>query len=531
MKNKLVLNELFSVTWLNFLLIIILTLGIFFRFANLDSKVYWLDETFTSLQVSGYLQSEVKADILDGREIGIDEIGRYQYPTADSPKTALDTIKGLISFEPQHTPFYFVLARYWLQGFGNSIATIRCLSVVASLLSILLVYLLCIELFENQLVGFVAAALLAVSPFHLVYAQEARPFSLWTTTILLSSLALLRAQRLQTLRSWFFYAVSIALGLYTFLFSLLVCLAHAVYIAFSEKFRFNLTVISYLIASIAGILAFFPWIAILISSREKLTNFASSPAGLLKLISKPAINFGFLVADFGLTKETSPIYFIPFLLLLVAIGGFFIYATYYSIFNGRGNARAFVLALIIVPFGILFATDIIQGNQRSLIGRYLIPSFLGLQIAAAYLIAARLVRQVRQQRFWQILIAVIFSISIVSDTAFVLAHKWPSKSSSNSNLDIAMVVNQSKTPLIVSDNFFINVFSLSYELVPQVKYQLTVEPADSAWREFPAIARGHDDVFAYAPSAKLIQTLRKRGTLTPVLSNSQGEPILWQFRS
>ena len=143
------------------------------------------------------------------------------------------------------------------------------------------------------------------------------------------------------------------------------------------------------------------------------------------------------------------------------------------------------LALIFVPLGIIVATDIINGNQRSLVSRYLIPSFLGLQIAAAYLLADRLVSQVRQQKFWQILVAVIFSIAVVSDTTFVLANKWPSKASSNLNLDVATIINSSQNSLIVSDAFFIPVFSLSHELIPEVKYQLTVEPADPAWREFP----------------------------------------------
>lgn len=41
-------------------------------------------------------------------------------------------------------------------------------------------------------------ALIAVSPFHVLYAQEAREYSLWTVTILLSSAALLRAMRVKT---------------------------------------------------------------------------------------------------------------------------------------------------------------------------------------------------------------------------------------------------------------------------------------------------------------------------------------------
>ena len=37
---------------------IFLVVGVFFRFANLDAKVYWHDETYTSLRISGYTVNE-----------------------------------------------------------------------------------------------------------------------------------------------------------------------------------------------------------------------------------------------------------------------------------------------------------------------------------------------------------------------------------------------------------------------------------------------------------------------------------------
>ncbi|MDJ0903406.1 MAG: hypothetical protein QNJ55_31860 [Xenococcus sp. MO_188.B8] len=40
-----------------FLLISVLVIGIFFRFANLDKKVFWFDETATIFKISGYLSS------------------------------------------------------------------------------------------------------------------------------------------------------------------------------------------------------------------------------------------------------------------------------------------------------------------------------------------------------------------------------------------------------------------------------------------------------------------------------------------
>ncbi|NJM86381.1 MAG: hypothetical protein HC847_03350 [Hydrococcus sp. RU_2_2] len=46
-----------------------MVLGIFFRFANLDRKVYWLDETHTSLRIFGYTEKEFIQDIFSGKVV------------------------------------------------------------------------------------------------------------------------------------------------------------------------------------------------------------------------------------------------------------------------------------------------------------------------------------------------------------------------------------------------------------------------------------------------------------------------------
>src|SRR6478672_10132474 len=49
-----------------FFLVFLLVLGIYFRFVNLDRKVYWLDETHTSLRISGYTEPEFIQEIFAG---------------------------------------------------------------------------------------------------------------------------------------------------------------------------------------------------------------------------------------------------------------------------------------------------------------------------------------------------------------------------------------------------------------------------------------------------------------------------------
>ena len=121
-------------------------------------------------------------------------------------------------------------------------------------------YWLCLELFDSSIVGLVAIALIAVSPIHVLFAQEARQYSLWTLTTLFSSVSLLRAMRLNTKFSWSVYAISLALSFYTFIFSGLVTIGHFIYVAISERWQMSKRFINYLLSSLLGVLTFVPWI-------------------------------------------------------------------------------------------------------------------------------------------------------------------------------------------------------------------------------------------------------------------------------
>jgi uncharacterized membrane protein len=132
-----------------------------------------------------------------------------KYQRINPEKDLTDTLKALVIDQPEHPPLYYVIVRFWVQWFGNSVAVTRSLSALISLLTFPCVYWLCLELFGSPMTGWMAIALMAVSPFHVVYAQEAREYSLWIVMILLSSAAFLRAIRLQTRLSWGIYAATV----------------------------------------------------------------------------------------------------------------------------------------------------------------------------------------------------------------------------------------------------------------------------------------------------------------------------------
>jgi uncharacterized membrane protein len=214
--------------WLRFLIIAVLAIGILFRFVNLDRKFYWIDENYTSLRVSGYTEAEIIKQISYQKITSPSDLQKYQQ--INPQKTLSNTLNSLATEDPQHPPLYYILARFWAQWFGSSVATMRSFAAVISLLVFPAIYWLAWELFESTAVAWIAIAIFAISPYHILFAQEARQYSLWTLTTILSSAALLRAMRpdvnqnpMLLISHWTLYAVTAAMGLYTHL--LFICVA------------------------------------------------------------------------------------------------------------------------------------------------------------------------------------------------------------------------------------------------------------------------------------------------------------------
>ena len=92
-----------------------------------------------------------------------------------------------------HPPLYYWLLHSWAFLAGWSPFALRFLSVCLSLLAVPLIYRLGRLLSGRRLVGLLAALILALSPMHVYYAQEARMYALVATLGLASTVWLLRA--------------------------------------------------------------------------------------------------------------------------------------------------------------------------------------------------------------------------------------------------------------------------------------------------------------------------------------------------
>ncbi|SFR57754.1 glycosyltransferase family 39 protein [Halogeometricum limi] len=86
-----------------------------------------------------------------------------------------------------HPPLYYVLLDLWVGAFGTTETALRLPSTLFGVLSIPALYLLGRRIGDHT-VGLVAALLLALSPFHVRYAQEVRMYALFVFLVVASFL-------------------------------------------------------------------------------------------------------------------------------------------------------------------------------------------------------------------------------------------------------------------------------------------------------------------------------------------------------
>ncbi|MBD1928306.1 glycosyltransferase [Trichocoleus sp. FACHB-90] len=163
------------------LLLLWIGIGTGLRLMNLALKSPWTDE-FSTLTFS--LGNSFTVVPLD-QAIALDTLVQ---PLIPNPAAGIGDVIHHLLTESNHPPLYFVLTHLWLQLFPAavnggmeglvSLWGARSLAVLLGVASIPAVYALARFAFRSQLVGQMAAAMMAVSPYGIFLAQEARHYTL-----------------------------------------------------------------------------------------------------------------------------------------------------------------------------------------------------------------------------------------------------------------------------------------------------------------------------------------------------------------
>jgi len=179
--------------WIHLLLLLgWLAIGIGLRFTNLEEK------SLSSIEVStlGFSLGHGFLGVPLDRAIALDTL--LSPLQNESIASSSDVIHRLLS-ESNHPPLYFLLTHWWLKWLGvKGLAVIwvgRSLSAILGAASIPAIFGLGWLAFRSSIVGQIAAALMAVSPFGIYLAQEARHYTLTILWIIASLNCLIVATR------------------------------------------------------------------------------------------------------------------------------------------------------------------------------------------------------------------------------------------------------------------------------------------------------------------------------------------------
>lgn len=214
------------------LLLLILLLAAGLRLLHLSQQSFWLDEVMTVNMVRRLIPS--------------------------------------LTMSSTTPPLYYIMMSYWMGLVPETEAMVRLPSVFCGVAVVALVFFLGRRLFDRR-VGLAAALLMAVSPFHIHYSQEARAYSLMVMLTLASWLLLVRVMDRESPLRFAAWAVTTVLLLLSHNYAVFLVAAQVAFILIWGRHH-GIRLSRWLIGiGLVGIL-FLPWIRVLLIMIEQLRN-------------------------------------------------------------------------------------------------------------------------------------------------------------------------------------------------------------------------------------------------------------------
>ena len=155
-----------------------------------------------------------------------DEISSYEH--LDAPSLSEFLTRERVN-DAAMLPLYFTVEYYWANAIGGSVLTVRALSVLCGMATLVMLYFLGRHL-HGHTAGLVAALCAAFSKLLIYQSQEIRVYALTMLLALVSSYAFLRALETGKRPWWALCLTANALILLTHLFSVLFVAAQGIYL-------------------------------------------------------------------------------------------------------------------------------------------------------------------------------------------------------------------------------------------------------------------------------------------------------------
>lgn len=323
-----------------------------------------------------------------------------------------------ITANDTHPPLYHILLHLWRAGFGESLIALRLFSVLTSTACVPLTYLLGRRLSTHS-AGLSGAAIMAIAPFQIYHAQQARMYALLTLLTLISTLLFLRAWDHNRWYDWCWFGLSATAGMYTHIYfplSLMAFNIWALYTVLAQRRIDWPRCIGLIAAQALAVLLFLPFLpAMLFTVRGVVRVFwidSNTPFDwmfdLVSLANHATIG--------TLPENAAPTWFL--LCTYLPAVAVLLLALIYSVREARRHPQersAWVLLHLLIWTPIVIATIISLTVKPILLDRSLIGISSALFLLIGWMFA----------RFWRQRVIQLVAISFVASCFAVLAHVFP----------------------------------------------------------------------------------------------------------
>lgn len=481
--------------------LIALALGAVFRVVDIDHKFFWFNEVFTGLRLSCEFETAGHFPELRGAgPVSPSTLVSYQTPSPDDGYFCI--IQSLAAKDRMNPPLYYLTARLWTDALGFSTMNLRLFSAILGLAVIGAAALLSHQLFLNHRVAFATAALVALSPIFIRYAQEARSYTLWLLLALFAASAFLRALGSGRRRDWWLCFALLTAALWTHLLTISILMSFALFLVLRDGVRWTPDAKRFTLVASGSLIAISPWLANivphLLRGKSNLSHLSSEtdPAFLLD-------GFGRNLMHILLSwPDGWPAWGVWALLPLGTLLGLAFMRLWRV---GPRPAFLFLITLIVPGLVLVLLPDLVLGGQRSLRARYFFPLLLALLLALAHMAAAPPGR-----RWWATWIAPVLVLAgATSSWHAVQSPTWWGLSAVD--LKLLDVIAGEPNSLIVTDAVYGVVAPLGHSLDSETAFLL------GSASEFTGLPDGFSRYLLYQPGPELFDAVAKISEQPPKL--------------
>jgi uncharacterized membrane protein len=168
------------------------------------------------------------------KQLWLDEIVQLLHSRPDSLRGIL---KG-VAQDYGAAPLDYLIQHVFVSNFQGAIErTARFHAALFGVLAILMIYLVCQALFNNQRFSLLSSLLLCFYPFHHHYSQEGRPYSLFMFLTLVLYLVFIRALKKNIWYLWASFATVAVLTFYTHAYASLVLLGQFIFLIYHQTLK------------------------------------------------------------------------------------------------------------------------------------------------------------------------------------------------------------------------------------------------------------------------------------------------------